>query len=68
MEARAHHHRDYSYLGQKDFDRFLSRKYKFSMNGTARDMVQRVLGQGRLPHVCVVCYTFGPFPDLPRPL
>lgn len=38
------------------------------MNGTARDMVQRVLGQGRLPHVCVVCCTFGPFLHLPREL
>lgn len=58
MEARAHSHRDYSYLGQKDLDCFLNRKYKCSMNGTASDMVQRVLIQGRLPHICVVRYTF----------
>jgi len=58
MEARAHCQREYSYRGQKDLDRCLGRKAKFSMNGHASDMVARVLELGRLPHVCVVRYTF----------
>lgn len=70
MEARAHYQRDYSYLGQKDLDLFLNWKYKCSMNGNASDMIHRVPIQGRLPHICVVCYTsvsFFPYPDFIDP-
>lgn len=54
MEARAHHKRNYSYLGQKDLDHFLNRHCQSATNGTAANMIWRALPKGRVPHVCIV--------------